>query len=393
MKTVLLSTAAVALLVSSSFAQNLPGLLPQPSRILSPNPAGGGDNTDDEAARFDLKFSGGKVKEFVAAVAKALGKPVNVVIPEESEMTQIPAVEVSRVTVPSLFSALSNASQRQILVPTHAQSPRPSLTPNSSYQYQTVGFTFRTEETSSPDAVWTFLVTNPPQFLTQEPATPPRIVQYFPVAEYLSHFTVEDIITALESGWRLQGPAAEVATCRFHEETKLLIIAGTEAQMKLIPQVLEGLAKMLSFPRTENLPITRKAGQIILPAVKFQDVLVTEAADFIRKKSVELDPDRKGFNLVVDESDGVGERKVTLALNDVPALAALQLLVDLSGMKLEIRDHAIVLRERPLREVLNPLPPNVLTAPQKSPFAPTPAALPNLPALAVPPALPSTRQR
>lgn len=331
----------------------------------------------EDAARFDLKFPGGKVKEFVAAVSKALGKPVNVIIPKESEATLIPAVEVSRVTVSALFRALSRASQHQVLVPTQIPGlPAPSGRPGG-YSYQTAGFVFSTEEKEpSTDAVWTFQVQTPPELPVGEPVAPTWVVQYFPIADYLSHFTVEDITTALESGWKLQAPTGGPAAIRFHEETKLLIIAGTEAQMKLIPQVLEGLQKRLSFPRTENLPITRKAGKIVLPALKFQEALVTEAVDFIRRKTVELDPDHKGINIVIDASEGVRERKVNLTLTDIPALEVLQLLVDLCGMELEIRDHAIVLRERQPRTTpaftpapadAFPLPGFALPHPQPSP--------------------------
>ncbi len=343
MKTLLLSTAA-ALVAASSLAQNLPQPVPRAA-----GPAadfGGGGGLEDEAARFDLKFPGGKVKEFVAAVSEALGKPVNVIIPKEGEGTMIPAVEVSRVTVPALFNALSNVSQHQVAVPTNVMTSSPGVL-KTSIAYKTIGFTFRTEEKNSPDGVWTFLVTNPPEIEMVEPAAPPRTVQYFPVAEYLSHFSVEDITAAIESGWKLQGGPAETSpTIRFHEETKLLIIAGTEAQMAMIPQVLAGLSQMLRYPRAESFPITRKAGQIILPKLEFREATVGESVEFIRRKALEIDPENQGFNIVVNEPPGAPERKVTLTLRNVPALEALKLVAELSDMELEVRDYAIVLSAR-----------------------------------------------
>jgi hypothetical protein len=180
------------------------------------------------------------VKDFVAAVSKAVGKPVNVIVPKEAEGDAgFPAVEVSRVTVPTLFSALSNASQHDVAVP---------VLGSVTTQYKTVGFTFTTEEPFSADAVWTFLVLNPPELSAAEPANhPPRQVQYFPVAQYLTHFSVEDITAAIETGWKLQGGPAGTAAddSAFTRRPQLLITAGTAAQMELVPQVLQGLSPML----------------------------------------------------------------------------------------------------------------------------------------------------
>lgn len=412
MKTALFSAAALALLVSVSLAQNAPpAALPGLSRPGSAAGGAGGGDAED-APRFDLKFPGGKVKEFVAAVAKALGKPVNVIISRESEDTEIPALDVSRVTVRDLFRALSNSSRREVAVPVNIQStgsPRGILT-NTAVQYKLVSFIFSTEETNpSPDAVWTFQATNPPVLPTAESVTPPWVVQYFPVADFLSHFTVEDITTAIQSGWTLQGPAAGATSAiRFHEETKLLIIAGTEAQMNLIPQVLDGLAKMLSFPRTENLAITRKAGQIIVPKLEFREATLREAVDFLRRKSIELDPEHQGFNIVLQLTTAEpDQRRVTLALSQVPALEALKYVASLSGLELQIDDHAFVLRERPLRETAPafipappgafplpgfPAPPIQSAAPELRPLTPPPALLPPAPAsLSEVPQLPPLR--
>ncbi len=376
MKTVLLSAAALTLLVSSSFAENLP----QPPRQTAvPMATAGGGEVSDEAPRFDLKFPGGKVKEFVAAVSKALGRPVNVIIPKESEATLIPAVEVSRVTVQALFTALSNASQHEVRVPTNiSTSASPGMITNASFQYKRVGFTFRMDEKiATPDAVWTFLDTTLPDIPEPVFPAPPRVVQYYPVAEYLSHFSVEDITAAIESGWALQGgPANPPATIRFHEETKLLICAGTAAQIELIPQVLKGLAPMLESPVEENFKIKRKASQIILPALKFEGIKLSEAVDFIRRKAVELDPEHQGFNILFHANASTPEPKVTLALSNVSALDALKLIAELSNLDVETRDYAILLGHLEADAV----PSADHSSPPQNPPTPPRAPAPNPPA-------------
>jgi hypothetical protein len=380
MKTALLSAAALTLLVCSSLAQENP----QPPRRIGLPPSAPGNGAPAsaeapaEAARFDLKFPGGKVKEFVAAVSKALGKPVNVIIPKEGEGTMIPAVDVSRVTVDALFSAMSIASQHEVGFPTNVATSSTGVI-STNIQYRMVGFTFRTEEKNSPDGVWTFSVKDLPENLAAKPFTPPRSVQYYPVAEYLTHFSVEDITTAIESGWKLQGLDADSpATIRFHEETKLLICAGTTAQIELIPQVLKGLSQMLRYPRSENLKITRKAGGIIVPKLDFKEATPREAVDFMRRKSAELDPEKQGFNIVLRLHDGAPERKITLALSNVPALEALKYIATLSGLDLEIEDHAIVLNERPRN-----------AAPAFAPVSPEAFPLPGFPTPSAQPAPPS----
>src|SRR5215216_3206371 len=55
--------------------------------------------------RFDLDFPGGTPKQFVKAVEKAGGKPVNVVVSDENDDVRLPALSVKNVTVPELFQA------------------------------------------------------------------------------------------------------------------------------------------------------------------------------------------------------------------------------------------------------------------------------------------------
>lgn len=357
MKLILLLSSATALIAMGAFAQNPP---PRSAPVPPPPPARPTASADREgnpvgnpaidAPRFDLKFSGGPVKEFVASVNKALGKPVNVVIPKDAEATSIPAVEMYRVTVSALFRALGEASQRQIAVRTGSRNVG-GRGDQSTYQYQNIGFSFSTNDPhETPDAVWTFKVVSAPELPDDAPVSA-RVVQYYPVAAYLTHFSVEDITTAIEAGWNLQRETepnkAAPPTIKFHEETKLLICAGSNRQIDVIPQVLKGLSEMLVFPRTDNLKITRKAKEIIIPKVEFRDATVREALDFIRRKALEIDPQKQGVNILLNEANGPVEQLVSLSLADVPVLEVLKLTAELGKLDLEIRDAAIVLSSSP----------------------------------------------
>jgi hypothetical protein len=126
---------------------------------------------------------------------------------------------------------------------------------------------------------------------------------------------------------------------------------------------------MLQYPRAENLPITRKARQIIVPKLDLREATVMEAVEFIRNKAVGIDPEHKGFNVVVNMG-AVEPGRVTLSLTETPAMDALKLIAELGGMELEVRDYAIVF-----------LPPGAFAARTGTPAAGDPTTGPGNPGL------------
>src|SRR5512146_3341295 len=73
---------------------------------------------EPKLTQFSLDFPGGTPKELVAAIEKAMGRPLNVIIPEELASTKLPALKMSGVTVPQLFQALTAASRKNEAVVT-----------------------------------------------------------------------------------------------------------------------------------------------------------------------------------------------------------------------------------------------------------------------------------
>ena len=57
--------------------------------------------------RFNLDFPGGTPKELVAAIEKAMGRPLNAIVPDELADTKLPALKMNSVDVAQLFSALT----------------------------------------------------------------------------------------------------------------------------------------------------------------------------------------------------------------------------------------------------------------------------------------------
>lgn len=84
------------------------------------------------------------------------------------------------------------------------------------------------------------------------------------------------------------------------------------------------------------------AAAIILPTVQFQDATLTEAIEFLRIKSRELDPEKKGLNILV-KPGGDPKAKITMALKDVPAYEALRYVGEIAGHKLKVEGDVFVI--------------------------------------------------
>ena len=80
-----------------------------------------------------------------------------------------------------------------------------------------------------------------------------KYVSYFSLEPYLDHFKIEDITTAMKLGWELSG-AKELPTMKFHEETKLLVVSGTQEQLTVVTQVLQNLATSAGTGAPNRLP-------------------------------------------------------------------------------------------------------------------------------------------
>lgn len=79
--------------------------------------------------------------------------------------------------------------------------------------------------------------------------------------------------------------------------------------------------------------IPAPGSKIIIPSVEFRDATLTECIDYIRIKSRDLDPDKKGVNIIV-KTGGDASARITLSLKDVPLSEALRYCAELANHKL-----------------------------------------------------------
>jgi len=216
-------------------SQNQPGTPARAARPATVNlrvtPQGEADETA-AFEKFDLDFPGGSPRDLVSAIEKATGKPLNALVPKEDETIELPYMKFKAVTVPDLFDALRLASQKTVYVNGGQFT--------STYDFHTQGH--------GEDAIWYFRYERPPP---QQ-----QFCRFYQLAQDLENYSIQDITTAIQTGWKLLG-VANPPQLKFHPETKLLIGVGQMEKLAMIDSVLQELRK--APPKTRE-PARKKDG-------------------------------------------------------------------------------------------------------------------------------------
>jgi hypothetical protein len=199
--------------------------------------------------KFNLDFPGGNPKQLVAAIEKATGRPLNVVIPEEYSNESLPALRMTQVTVSDLFMAMAAASPKSELY-------RPPGVVGS-YSYNQTSISFQTIGLASDDSIWYFRGRQKtPDFSTLDiKPVPAKTSRFYALTPYLEQgLKVEDITTAIQTGWKMLGEK-ETPSISFHKETKLLIAVGEPGKLETIDAVLKALTQKSAIDPATGLPI------------------------------------------------------------------------------------------------------------------------------------------
>ena len=253
-------TAVVLLTaLNAAWAQNQPTV---PQRALLP-PPGYQKPGDDGLTRFSLDFPGGTPKQLVAAIQKAMDKPLNAIVPTEFADTKLPELKMSNVNVRELFAALEATSMKtEAYVSGTYYSGGFGGSPSHSYQTTRVASGFRTVGNPTDDSIWYFYV--------EKPAFPPisqvpKICRFYALAPYLERGqTVDDITTAIQTGWKMLGEK-DVPSINYHKDTKLLIAVGEENKLATIDAVLKALEPVGQPDFGSRLRSTRSFGGFSSP--------------------------------------------------------------------------------------------------------------------------------
>jgi hypothetical protein len=91
------------------------------------------------------------------------------------------------------------------------------------------------------NSIWYFHVAKPSMPLI--PVEPPQTCKFYQLQPYLDHgFTVDDITTAIQTGWKMAGITSP-PELNYHKETNLLIACGKPDDLATIQSVLDSLPK------------------------------------------------------------------------------------------------------------------------------------------------------
>jgi len=157
---------------------------------------------------FDLSFPGGSLPELVAALEKAGGRKINVMLPPETAHVVVPRLSLTGVDAEAVFRSLNILLNE----------------PRAVGQFGHTG------------NIWVY------QAL-------PEVKQsrVFFVGFLLAKFSIEDLTTAIRTAWNMESnqPDGEL---KFHKDTQLLFARATSAQLEMVHAVLGELAKSASMP-------------------------------------------------------------------------------------------------------------------------------------------------
>ncbi len=198
-------------------------------------------NQPPALTKFNLDFPGGKPAELVKAIEKAMGKPLNTIISDEDANVQLPPLKMNHVDVAQLFQALEAASRKDVTV----------YNQGFGYVQQSTGYSFKTASGNlSDDSIWYFHVVKPtlPPVISSQ-----NVCRFYSLTPYLDRgFTVDDITTAIQTGWKMSGITSP-PELNYHKETKLLIAFGEPDKLQTIQDVLNTLPQsQYSLPALDS---------------------------------------------------------------------------------------------------------------------------------------------
>lgn len=183
-----------------------------------------------QPVRFDIEFAGGSPAEFAKALSNAADERVNLLIPDGVEDLRIPKIKLSQVTVQDVLNGLTAIGS----------AFRGTAGAEWAYQFHPSNGAVGQNGPRPVQSVWVLSA------VRNQPASKPNpSLKVFSLARFLGKpeqgmHSVEDIITAVQTGWKMQkiSPLPELT---YHPETKLLMAYGQEAHLTLITDVLKQL--------------------------------------------------------------------------------------------------------------------------------------------------------
>jgi hypothetical protein len=231
------------------------------------------DDFDPAEARINLEIDSIPIGELPAVLNKALGRQINLIVPPDAGHITLPPLKLHQITVPELFEALQVAS-----------SPAGVIEPLYTFQV-------------AAGNVWIFKVLQP---AAPAPSPAGTASQVFALEPFLRNLKVEDITTAIQTVASMSaGPEAR-PSLKYHEETKLLIAAGSPTVLKSIESVLAALSTSVQSQKEKavageleaargEMQSQKLASGLRIEALEHENANLHERLKALEAKSAELD--------------------------------------------------------------------------------------------------------
>lgn len=198
-------------------------LLPASSLLAEEAPAEAKPPVEALDIAFDLDFEGGRLDSLLAAMERAIGARPNVIIDNKSRSATVPEFRLRDVDTVAVLKALE-----------------PFLHPQ--------GVDVDIERQGTDIVV---ISQRPRRSMTGMVIE--RVVRPFDLSTYLGHYSIDDIVTTIETSWELQGEK-DKATLRYHEETRILLAAGSHDQLAAVAEILKVLDHQIQVQNQPTAP-------------------------------------------------------------------------------------------------------------------------------------------
>ena len=132
---------------------------------------------------------------------------------------------------------------------------------------------------------------------------------------------------------------AELANCEVVREEFAFVVGPKQAGNA--PAPIAPAAPAAAKPADAVL---KKVDAFVFPKIDFHDATLAESVGFLTVKSRKLDAEGKGVNIVLKNTDKIGDARITLSLSNVPIAEVLRYVAALADCEIVLEESAFVLR-------------------------------------------------
>ncbi|MEZ5966896.1 MAG: hypothetical protein R3F56_23855 [Planctomycetota bacterium] len=191
---------------------------------------------------LSVDFKGGSLADYAAAL-RAAGKSVNIVVPESASRVRVPAIVLRDTSVEAALRAATQVVDGDVALAVETSiGSLPNVgvvgEPVYSVRVRASGPTTATGYTDANRSVRVFSLRGLSRVAGEDQATQPALLDIKTVLTALD----TGLAVAAQQGEQLTG-ASEKAVLRLHEDSGLLFVAGTNAQLRLVDEVLANLGR------------------------------------------------------------------------------------------------------------------------------------------------------